>query len=236
LPRRRWAREDKEKVKLMYAVIRTGGKQYRVAPDDVLDIEKIPGIAGDIVEFGEVLLVGGDGEPQLGAPLIAGASVAAEVVEQHRGEKIIIFKKKRRQNYRRKNGHRQSLTLIRVTEILTGGAKPKKAAAKAKPAAGETAAAPKKAKAAEFTDDVKLIAGVGPALEKKLAALGVTSLKQIAEFTAADIERIDTELAFKGRIEREEWVEQAKDLIAGKAPRAKVDQEAADKAADKPKK
>ena len=216
----------------MYAVIRTGGKQYRVAPDDVLDIEKIPGEAGDIVEFGEVLLVGGDGEPQLGAPLVAGATVAAELVEQHRGEKIIIFKKKRRQNYRRKNGHRQSLTLIRVTEILTGGAKPKTAAAKAKT---ETAA-PKKAKSAELNDDVKLIAGVGPALEKKLAALGVTSLKQIAAWTAADIERIDTELAFKGRIEREEWVEQAKDLIAGKPPRAKVDQEAADKAADKPKK
>jgi large subunit ribosomal protein L21 len=221
----------------MYAVIRTGGKQYRVAPDDVLDIEKIPGEAGD-TEFGEVLLVGGDGEPQLGAPLLAGASVAAEVVEQHRGEKIIIFKKKRRQNYRRKNGHRQSLTLIRVTEILTNGEKPKKAAAKAK--TGDTVAAtPKKTKAAPageaFNDDVKLISGVGPALEKKLAAQGITSLKQIAEFTAADIERVDSELAFKGRIEREEWVEQAKDLIAGKPPRAKIDQEAAEKAADKSK-
>jgi large subunit ribosomal protein L21 len=231
LPRRRWAREDKEKVKLMYAVIRTGGKQYRVAPDDVLDIEKIPGEAGDIVEFGEVLLVGGDGEPQLGAPLIAGASVAAEVVEQHRGAKIIIFKKKRRQNYRRKNGHRQSLTLIRVTEILTGGAKPNKTAAKAK--TETAAAAPKKGKAAGFNDDIKLIGGVGPALEKKLAELGITSLKQVAEFTAADIERVDTGINFKGRIEREEWVQQAKDLIAGKPPRAKVDQ---DHAADKAKK
>jgi len=211
----------------MYAVIRTGGKQYRVAPDDVLDIEKIPGQAGDIVEFGEVLLLGGDGEPQFGAPLISGATVAAEVVEQHRGEKIIIFKKKRRQNYRRKNGHRQSLTLIRVTEILTDGAKPNKSAA----------ATPKKAKArAGFNDDVKLIGGVGPALEKKLAALGVTSLKQIAEFTPADIERIDTEIAGKGRVEREEWVQQAKDLIAGKPPRAKIDQDAAEKAADKSKK
>jgi len=82
----------------------------------------------------------------------------------------------------------------------------------------------------EFDDDVTLIGGIGPALEKKLAALGITSLKQIAEFTAADIERVDAELAFKGRIEREEWVEQAQDLIAGKPPRAKVDQEAADKA------
>jgi large subunit ribosomal protein L21 len=211
----------------MYAVIRTGGKQYRVTPDDVLDIEKIPGEAGDIVEFGEVLLVGGDGEPQFGAPLISGATVAAEVVKQHRGEKIIIFKKKRRQNYRRKNGHRQSLTLIRVTEILTDGAKPKR----------DAAAAPKTAKAGgAFNDDVSLIGGVGPVLEKKLAALGITSLRQIAEFTPADIERVDGELAFKGRIEREEWVQQAKDLIAGKPPRAKVDQEAAEKAADKGKK
>lgn len=219
----------------MYAVIRTGGKQYRVAPDDVLDIEKIPGDVGDIVEFGEVLLVGGDGEPQLGAPLVAGATVAAELVEHHRGEKVIIFKKKRRQNYRRKNGHRQSLTTVRFTEILTNGEKPKKAGAKAK--TGE--AAPKKAKAAppaaDFNDDVKLIGGVGPAIEKKLGAMGITSLRQIAEFTADDIERVDAELAFKGRIEREEWVEQAKDLIAGKPPRAKVDQEAAEKAADKSK-
>jgi large subunit ribosomal protein L21 len=210
----------------MYAVIRTGGKQYRVTPDDVLDIEKIPGEAGDIVEFGEVLLVGGDGEPQFGAPLISGATVAAEVVRQHRGEKIIIFKKKRRQNYRRKNGHRQSLTLIRVTEILTDGAKPKR----------DAAAAPKTAKAGgAFNDDVSLIGGVGPVLEKKLAALGITSLRQIAEFTPADIERVDGELAFKGRIEREEWVQQAKDLIAGKPPRAKIDQEAAERAADKSK-
>jgi large subunit ribosomal protein L21 len=210
----------------MYAVIRTGGKQYRVTPDDVLDIEKIPGEAGDIVEFGEVLLVGGDGEPQFGAPLISGATVAAEVVRQHRGEKIIIFKKKRRQNYRRKNGHRQSLTLIRVTEILTDGAKPKR----------DAAATPKKAQASEgFNDDVKLIGGVGPALEKKLATLGITSLRQIAEFTPDDIERVDAELAFKGRIEREEWVQQAQDLIAGKPPRAKVDQDAAEKAADKSK-
>ena len=218
----------------MYAVIRTGGKQYRVAPDDVLDIEKIPGDVGDIVEFGEVLLLGGDGEPQLGAPLVAGATVAAELVEHHRGEKVIIFKKKRRQNYRRKNGHRQSLTTVRFTEILTNGEKPKKAA-KAK----TSEAAPKKTKAAapaaDFNDDVKLIGGVGPAIEKKLAGMGITSLKQIAAFTPSEIERIDAELAFKGRIEREEWVEQAMDLIAGKPPRAKVDQEAAEKAAGKSK-
>ena len=210
----------------MYAVIRTGGKQYRVAAEDVLDIEKIPGDAGDIVEFADVLMVAGDGDPEIGSPLISGASVAAELVEHHRGEKIIIFKKRRRQNYRRKQGHRQNLTTIRVTEILTGGAKP------SKKAAAKSDAAPKKGKAAaaEFNDDITLIGGVGPALEKKLNALGVTSLKQIAEWTPEDIERIDGELSFKGRIEREEWVQQAKDLIAGKPPRAKVDKEAAEKA------
>lgn len=215
----------------MYAVIRTGGKQYRVAPEDVLEIERISGEAGDTVEFGDVLMLGGD-KVEVGAPLVSGATVAAELVEHLRGEKIIIFKKRRRQNYRRKRGHRQELTRVRIMEILTGGAKPsKKAAAKAD--AAPKAEGAKKGKA-QATDDIKLIGGVGPALEKKLNALGVTSLKQIAEWSDEDIKRIDEELAFKGRIEREEWVQQAKDLLAGKPPRAKVDQEAAAK--DKAKK
>ncbi len=127
----------------MYAVIRTGGKQYTVAPEDIVDIEKIPGEAGEIVEFTDVLLIGGEGEPQIGAPLIEGASVGAEVVRQYRGEKVIVFKKRRRHNSRRRNGHRQSLTAVRITEILTGGAKPK--GLKPAPAKEETkAAAPKK--------------------------------------------------------------------------------------------
>ena len=107
----------------MYAVIRTGGKQYRVAPDDVLDIEKIAGEAGDNVQFTDVLMVGGEGEPLIGAPLVDGAVVAAEVVDQHRGEKVLIVKKRRRKNSRRRNGHRQYLTAVRITEILTNGAK-----------------------------------------------------------------------------------------------------------------
>jgi large subunit ribosomal protein L21 len=107
----------------MFAVIRTGGKQYRVAPNDIIEIERIAGEPGDIVELGEVLLLGGD-SPQTGSPTVAGALVAAELVEHIRGEKIIVFKKKRRKNYRRKNGHRQSLTMLRITEILTDGKKP----------------------------------------------------------------------------------------------------------------
>lgn len=101
----------------MFAVIRTGGKQYRVAADDVLQIEKLPGEAGEIVAFGDVLMLGGE-SPTVGSPLISGASVLAEIVEQKRGRKIIIFKKRRRQNSRRRNGHRQNFTLIRITDIL----------------------------------------------------------------------------------------------------------------------
>src|SRR5512135_2302580 len=108
----------------MFAVIRTGGKQYRVTPNDIIEIERIAGEPGDIVELDEVLLLGGDGGPQTGSPTVAGALVAAELVEHIRGEKIIVFKKKRRKNYRRKNGHRQLLTMLRITEILTDGKKP----------------------------------------------------------------------------------------------------------------
>ena len=101
----------------MYAVIKTGGKQYRVAPQDIIEIEKLAGDLGANVEFAEVLMVGGEGEPRVGSPLIAGAKVTAEVVRQGRGEKVIIFKKRRRHTYRRKKGHRQELTTVRITGI-----------------------------------------------------------------------------------------------------------------------
>jgi large subunit ribosomal protein L21 len=128
----------------MFAVFKTGGKQYRAAADDVLEVSKIAGEPGDIVEFGEVLVVGGD-NVTLGTPSVAGATVAAEVIEQGRGPKIIAFKKRRRKNSRRKRGHRQEFTRIRITEILTDGKKPSKEA-KAKSSATssghESAAAP----------------------------------------------------------------------------------------------
>jgi len=118
----------------MFAVFKTGGKQYRVAADDVLKVDKIKGEPGEIVEFGEVLVVGGEAAA-VGAPTVAGATVAAEVLEQGRGPKIIAFKKRRRKNSRRKRGHRQEFTLLRVTEILTDGKKPSKTAKpKAEPA------------------------------------------------------------------------------------------------------
>ena len=132
----------------MFAVIRTGGKQYRVAPNDVIEVEKIAGKPGDIVELSEVLLLGGD-SPKTGSPTIAGALVAAEVLEQTRGDKVIVFKKKRRKGYRRKKGHRQDLTALRITEILTDGKKPSKAAAKPEPKKAEKKPEPAKAEKAD---------------------------------------------------------------------------------------
>src|SRR3982751_4569268 len=107
----------------MFAVIKTGGRQYRVVPDDVLEIGKIAGDVGTIVQLGEVLLLGGD-TPVLGAPTIAGATVAAEVLQHKRGPKVISFKKRRRKNSRRKRGYRDEITVLRITEILTNDNKP----------------------------------------------------------------------------------------------------------------
>src|SRR5512141_659545 len=109
----------------MFAVIKTGGKQYRVVPDDVLEIGKIAGDVGTIVQLGEVLMVGGD-TPILGLPTVAGASVAVEVLDHKRGPKVIAFKKRRRKNSRRKRGYRDEITVLRTSEILTDGAKPTK--------------------------------------------------------------------------------------------------------------
>ena len=224
----------------MFAVIKTGGKQYRVTADDILKIEKVSGEAGDMVEFNQVLVVGEGADAAIGAPFVDGALVTAELVEQGRTRKIIAFKKRRRQNSRRTIGHRQHLTTIRIAEILTGGAKPKKAAAKkAAPKKADApkaeakkaepkAAAPKAAAAkADIVDDIKLIGGVGPALAKKLNEAGITSLKEIAKLSAKKLAELDDQLKLGGRTEREEWVEQAKELLAGKPPRAKTDQAAA---------
>jgi len=135
----------------MFAVIKTGGRQYRVVPDDVLEIGKITGDVGTIVQLGEVLLVGGD-QPVLGAPTVPGATVAAEVLQHKRGPKVIAFKKRRRKNSRRKRGYRDEITVLRITEILTDNKKPtvgprpkKEKPVAAAPAEGEDQA-PKPAK------------------------------------------------------------------------------------------
>src|ERR1700758_1611635 len=134
--------------KKMFAVFKTGGKQYRVATEDVLKVDKIKGEPGEIVEFGEVLVVGGD-SVKLGTPMVSGATVAAQVLEQGRGSKIIAFKKRRRKNSRRKIGHRQEFTLLRITEILTDGQKPSK---QAQPRPKRAPAAPQAAAASETAE------------------------------------------------------------------------------------
>jgi large subunit ribosomal protein L21 len=235
----------------MYAVIRTGGKQYRVAPEDVIEIERLAAKAGDQVQFSEVLMVAGEGGISFGAPLVAGATVAGEVTALTRGPKLVIFKKKRRKHFRRKNGHRQDLMEVRITEILTDGHKPEQrarpaaaaaepaaaaaepAAAAAEPAAAaaepaalaEPAAAAKPAGAADqgAADNLSLISGVGPKIKQSLGELGYTRFAQIAALTPEEIETIETALKSKGRIARDEWIDQARELMAGNPPRAKID-------------
>jgi large subunit ribosomal protein L21 len=138
----------------MFAVIKTGGKQYRVAPDDVIRIERIAGEAGDEVAFDDVLMLDADGDTKVGAPLVDGAKVLGTLVEQARGEKIIVFKKKRRKNYRRTQGHRQDLSVVRITGITGPGVR-KKAAPKAKA----------KPEAEAKTEDTTAEAAADPAAE-----------------------------------------------------------------------
>ena len=132
----------------MFAVIRTGGKQYRVAKDDKIVVEKLTGEPGAMVELADVLMIGGDGKaPTVGSPVIDKAAVFAEVIEQSRSDKIIVFKKHRRKNYRRTRGHRQEQTVLRIVDVSPTGTKPK-AGTKAK-AAPKTDAKPKAAPKAE---------------------------------------------------------------------------------------
>jgi len=172
----------------MFAVIKAGGKQYRVAEDQVLKVEGVQGEPGTIVQLGDVIMLGGD-KPQLGSPMVAGASVAAEIISHGRGPKVIAFKKRRRKNSRRKRGHRQEFTLLRITEILTDGAKPTKTARPkhvSKPKPAETAAADVATADADETPSkapkAKAKAGKKPAAKKpakgKAAAKGKAKSKK----------------------------------------------------------
>ena len=205
----------------MYAVIKTGGKQYRVAANDKLLIEKLEGEAGDQIHFTDVLMVGAGGSVQVGAPHVSGATVVAEIEKQARGPHLIIFKKRRRKHYRRRNGHRQDLTSVTITEILIGGAKPSGKKAEKKVAAPAAVAAP--SAASTGSDDISLIGGIGPKIHKALTEIGITTYAQVAAWSPEDVERIEGEIKQKGRVAREEWIEQAKELMAGKPPRAKTD-------------
>jgi large subunit ribosomal protein L21 len=241
----------------MFAVLKTGGKQYRVKSGDLLRVEKLAADAGEKIQFNEVLMLGGD-KTVVGAPLVDDAAVQAEVVDQIKGDKLIHFVKRRRKHSsQRKKGHRQQLTLLRITDILSSGAGKSgvkaavgagsvagvavAAAAAAKPAKAEKPkaekkAAPKKAApkaeapAAEADgvkpanllsearggqpDDLKKISGVGPKLEGLLHDNGVFHFDQIAAWNAGEISYMDDQLSFKGRIERDNWIEQAAKLAA----------------------
>ncbi len=171
----------------MFAVIKTGGKQYKVAKDDVIVVEKLKAEAGEVVTFDSVLMVGEDAETKTGAPYVDGACVAGEVIEQTRGAKVLIFKKKRRKNYRRTKGHRQKLTVVRITDVLTDGKKPAAKAKKAapKPAAAEGAA---KAPAKKAAAAKKAPAKKAPA---KKAAAKKTPAKKAAPKKAAATKKED---------------------------------------------
>ena len=267
----------------MFAVIKTGGKQYKVASGDEVSVEKLAAEPGETIQFNDVLMLGGEAVT-IGDPLVAGAGVQAEVVEQFRGPKVLNFKKRRRKHSsQRLKGHRQSLTSVRITEILASGADasgvkaavgaasaaavaaapavaekvaaakaPKAAKAKAPEAkapkeeaapAAETqaeeaapAAEPQPAKeaapAAEAApaeaekpgnlleaaqgepDDLTRISGVGPKLLQKLNDNGVFHFWQISEWGPSEIAFMDDQLSFKGRIERDNWIEQAKTFAA----------------------
>lgn len=209
----------------MYAVIKTGGKQYRVSEGDILRVEKLSAETGDVVAFDEVLMIGGEGDSLVGAPAVDGASVTANVLDIRKDKKIKVFKKRRRQNYRRTKGHRQWIAVISVAEILKPGSKSKLDAKPAKIAADETPApakkaAPKSAAKAKTeaagSDDLTQLTGVGPAFATKLNEAGVTSFAQIAAWTEAEIERLDGEISgLKTKAEKGDWVAEAKKL-AGK--------------------
>ena len=208
----------------MFAVMKTGGKQYKVQSGDTLTVEKLAADAGEKVQFNDVLMLGGD-KVVVGAPLVAGAAVQAEVVDQIKGDKVIHFVRRRRKHSsKRTKGHRQQLTLLKITEILASGgdktgvkaavgagsvagvavaaAKPAKKAEKAAaPKAEKKAEAPKAAAAA--ADDLTAITGVGPAAAKKLTEAGITTFAQLA---AVDAESFDAVKI------KPEWVEQAKEL------------------------
>ena len=210
----------------MYAVIKSGGKQYRVAVGDKLKVELLGAEVGDKVNFDEVLMIADGEKIEVGTPALETA-VQGTVISIGRGDKLRILKFRRRQNSRTRGGHRQHYTEVEITGIggkapakkasskKTAAPKkvtPKKAVVEKKPVA-KKAATPKKETTGK--DDLTKISGVGPVIVGKLEALGITTFKQIAAWKKADIEKFDAELNFKGRIDRDEWIKQAKELAKG---------------------
>ena len=199
----------------MFAVLKTGGKQYKVQAGDVLRVEKLAADAGEKIQFNEVLMLGGD-STVVGAPFVEGAAVQADVIDQIKGEKLIKFVKRRRKHSSKRTvGHRQKLTLVRITDILASGADKSgvkaaigsgsvSAPAEAAPAKPAKTAKEAEAPAADAAaDDLTAINGVGPAAAKKLVEAGIS--------TYAALAAVDAE-TFEGTKVKPEWVEQAKEL------------------------
>jgi large subunit ribosomal protein L21 len=209
----------------MFAVIKTGGKQYKVAEGDTIVIEKLDAEAGKDVTFDSVLMLGSGDSVTVGAPLVAGATVSGEIAEHMRGPKLITRKKRQRQTYRRTIGHKQHLTTVTITSINADGKAPAKKAAPKKeaapkaeaapaeaPKAAPAAAAPAAAAATTGADNLKKMTGVGPALEKKLNGAGITTFAQIAALSEAQIAELEEQLSLSGRFEKDGWVAQAAEL------------------------
>jgi large subunit ribosomal protein L21 len=201
----------------MFAVIKTGGKQYTVAANDLIRVEKMPHEAGARVALTDVLMVIKDGKAEVGAPTVAGATVVADVLDQIRGDKVIAFKKRRRQNSRHKRGHRQHVTLLRISHIVTGGAAPDLT-----PQNLEELRAASRPKRVD-SRNLSLISGIGDVLEDKLRDAGIRKWEQIARWSETDVAYWDKKLELQGRITRDEWIAQAKELLTGQAPRAASD-------------
>lgn len=235
----------------MFAVMKTGGKQYRVTEGDILRVERLAAEAGETVQFNDVLMVGGE-TVRIGTPTVDGAAVQADVIDQVRGDKVIHFVKRRRKHSsKRTKGHRQHLTLLRVTGILESGANASGVreavgsgsalmpeavvaddvapmapvdAVPAPPEPKPEAAVTEGEKPANLldaprdgaADDLKKLSGVGPKLEKLLNANGVFHFDQVAAWGEDEIAYMDDKLSFKGRIARDNWIEQATALAAEK--------------------
>ena len=222
----------------MFAVIKTGGKQYKVAAEDTITVMTLKGEPGDVVSFDSVLALFDGATSHIGAPHVEGATVSGTIVSHERGPKVIAFKKRRRKNSRRKRGHKQDLTVVHITDILTGGAKPAHKASSTAPAAllseparaHHAAAAAAKAAGLDTSkfqkldkpfgapDDLEWIHGIGPGIATKLHGIGVFHFWQVAALAPEDIAAIEHEVGFAGRAERDHWKDQARDLMAGKPP------------------
>ncbi len=195
----------------MYAIVEIAGQQFKVQKDQKVFVHRLDSEAGSKITFDKVLLVDNDGDITLGAPAIEGATITAEVVEHVKGETVIVFKKKRRKGYRKKNGHRQSFTKIEIGAISLNGSS-SKAASKT----SATKEVPVAAKAVK--DDLTMIKGIGPVHAKELAAAGFTSFEQIAKLSKSDIEKIDAiDGISAGMVESEDWSGQATTLNNFKA-------------------